>query len=195
MPHAARVEQVLDEVRRTTWSAVATMRINQLASCVYHVLSQKRIVFDHEPISLRVAQRVRSTSRVLSMRTVPVGNCLELALTFAACLEAAHREPLIFQFVHRDGCTGHALVGFWLSPPCPFSREVVYRDSRLFVVKRPRNITVLDVTGVSVNQPKTCFRACRAANALFFDPMWNFRFALDVVEARRRGILPWGYPE
>jgi hypothetical protein len=195
-PHSLAVEYVLDGVRRATSSdVVATMPINQLVLCIYRVLSKKGIVFDYEQVSLRMGQWIRPLDRVLSTSMVPVGNCLELAVTGASCLEAAHREPLIFQFVHRDGCSGHALLGYWLRPPSPSRREVVYRDGRIFSVRHPRNVAVLDVTGVSVNLPMSCFRACRTATALFSHSDWNLRFALDVFEARRRGIMPRGYPE
>lgn len=191
MPQAPQVEEVLDAIRQTTLDGVAPRRVAPLAAAIYRELARRQIIYDHEPLSLGAAQRVRLPQQILRARGPRVATCLESSHVFAACLEAAHKEPLILQFVHRCGAA-HAIAGFWLRPPR--LREVVYDDPAVFAFKRPATAVVLETTGITVNRNLT-YRAARgAARALFTKLDWSLRFAVDIAEARRRGIMPWDYP-
>jgi hypothetical protein len=193
MPHAPEIEHLLAHVRQSTLCELAKVPDVRLASHIYRALASKKIVWDYEPVSLGKSQRMRLPHQVFPTTGSAVGTCLDLSDLFAGCFEGGYHEPLVFQFVRRNGDGhGHALAGFWLRPPS--TREVVYRDARLFSVGRPRNVVVVDVIGVSVNSPASFRTACRAARAMFTDPTWSFRFALDVALARSCGIMPWDYP-
>jgi len=165
------------------------MPVNKLAGLVYRHLAESAIIFDYEPYSLGFAQRVRSPSTILRKVHPRVATCLDCSLLFASVIEAAGGEPLVLQFVRPY--QAHAIVGAWLRPP--INREVVYLDRTPFKLDRPKNIAVIESTGVTVNQPRSFREARTAAKAFFRDPSWSLRFALDVGEARRRGIMPWGF--
>lgn len=190
-PLAPNVEEVLDALRTSFGEGVGTMPVNRLAALVYRHLAESAIIFDHEPYSPGFAQRVRSPSAILRKARPRVATCLDCSLMFAAIIEAAGGEPVLFQFLGPQ--QAHAIVGAWLRPP--INRQVVYMDRTPFNLSRPKNVAVLESTGVTINQPRSFREARTTAKALFRDPSWSFRFALDVVEARRRGIMPWGYAE
>lgn len=58
------------------------------------------------PVFSTTSQRIRTPSQIAASRA---GTCLDLALLFAACLEAVDLYPVLFLFA------GHAFPGYWRS--------------------------------------------------------------------------------
>ncbi len=75
-------------------------------AAIYTALQQQNIIYVTSPASYEaVGQRVRLPHKALEIKQ---GNCLELSLLYASCLEAVGLFPmLVFK-------KGHAFVGCWL---------------------------------------------------------------------------------
>ncbi|HJQ47261.1 MAG TPA: DUF4011 domain-containing protein, partial [Amycolatopsis sp.] len=81
-------------------------RVTHIGAAIYEALRSEAITYVSLPASFEeTGQKVRTTASVLRDR---LGNCIDLAVTYAACLEAAGLHPLIW-FVE-----GHAFAGFFL---------------------------------------------------------------------------------
>lgn len=75
-------------------------------AAIYGALVQQKIVYSNPPANYETSgQRIRLAHKVLEEK---VGTCLDLAVLYAACLEAVGLYPLLF-FVN-----GHAFCGCWL---------------------------------------------------------------------------------
>ncbi|AFR49083.1 DUF4011 domain-containing protein [Gordonia sp. KTR9] len=75
-----------------------------IAAAVYEALRARGIRYIDPPASFEnTGQKVRTTSQVLEQR---FGTCIDLSVTYAACLEAAGIRPLIWI------TEGHAFAGF-----------------------------------------------------------------------------------
>lgn len=75
-------------------------------AAIFAALVQQKIVYNDPPASYEViGQRIRLPHKVLEQK---MGTCLDLAVLYAACLEAVGLHPLLFFM------TGHAFCGCWL---------------------------------------------------------------------------------
>jgi hypothetical protein len=190
IPQSYQVEQILDAVCEARGGTPGTRDMQQLAMAIYQELATRKIHYDKEKLSLGAAQRVRRAAEILRESGLRKATCLETSLLFAACIEAAHGQPIILQFVNRYG-EGHAVAGFWLAPPR--FREVVYFDPAVFSFKPHPDVIIVETTGIAVDRGirKTYPAACKAGRAMFTNPDWSLRFAVDIAEARSRGLMPW----
>ena len=75
-------------------------------AAIFAALVQQKIVYNDPPASYEViGQRIRLPHKVLEQK---MGTCLDLAVLYAACLEAVGLHPLLLFM------TGHAFCGCWL---------------------------------------------------------------------------------
>ncbi|MBP0964808.1 MAG: DUF3320 domain-containing protein [Oscillospiraceae bacterium] len=75
-------------------------------AAIYAALAQQKIIYNNPPASYEIiGQRIRLPHIVLEQK---MGTCLDLAVLYAACLEAVGLNPLLF-FIK-----GHAFCGCWL---------------------------------------------------------------------------------
>jgi hypothetical protein len=87
-----RPERAVHDQVRAVWSAIQDLGLGYIAP---------------PPTYTPLSQRIRGPSEVVANRR---GTCLDLALLFAACLEAIHIYPVLFL------TENHAFAGFWASP-------------------------------------------------------------------------------
>ena len=81
-------------------------RVRAQMGALYEAIAELQIVYCTVPASFEeTGQRVRLADAVLSQK---MGNCLDMSLLYAACLEAVGLNPLVV-LVH-----GHAFAGAWL---------------------------------------------------------------------------------
>lgn len=115
-PNTASVDHVLrsarDLLERETGSSslegyqAGRQRAAQIGGAIYEALRVQRISYVGLPASFEdTGQKVRTTADVLGGK---LGNCLDLSVTYAACLEQAGLHPLIWIV------SGHAFAGFFL---------------------------------------------------------------------------------
>lgn len=95
------ISEILDPPLLSTWKDKGP---DAVAGHIYERLSQRGIHYTWERRSWGKEQEVRTPTEVI---TTHQGTCLDLALLFAACLEAQFVHPIV---VILDG---HALVAFW----------------------------------------------------------------------------------
>ena len=75
-----------------------------IAAAIYEALRRRQIRYSNPPASFEgTGQKIRTTAQVLDER---FGTCIDLSVTYAACLEQAGLRPLIWL------TTGHALAGY-----------------------------------------------------------------------------------
>ncbi|OFE10905.1 hypothetical protein [Rhodococcus sp. 1139] len=79
-------------------------RAAEIAAATYEALRLRQIRYIDPPASFEgTGQKIRTTAQVLDER---FGTCIDLAVTYAACLEAAGLRPVIWLV------KGHAFAGF-----------------------------------------------------------------------------------
>ena len=137
LPNAPEVEDILKKAAALLkslsnnadimgYQAQDKSHVNNILFAIYSVIKDLNIAYSNPPASFEtLGQKVRFPERMISKK---LGTCLDLTLLFAACIEQAGLNPLVFI------TPGHAFVGAWLvdeSMPRPVSDEVQYVKSRL----------------------------------------------------------------
>ena len=157
-------------------------RVLAQAGAVYAALQSENIVYAVHPASFEgVGQRVRLCDTVLSQK---MGNCLDLTLFYAACLEAIGLHPILL--LQR----GHIFAGVWLEDRA-FPESV--QDDVSLITKRLASgineIAVCECTCFTAGQA-TSFNDARAAAEAKLTGTDSIESIIDVNRARLSGILP-----
>ncbi|WP_083676368.1 DUF3320 domain-containing protein [Paenibacillus sp. FSL H8-0548] len=192
-PNHSQVLQVVREAASTlgkwngspTFSAYQSKDPNRArlqAAAIYSVIQSKAIAYCVAPPSFeQIGQRVRLLDTIFAYR---LGNCLDLTLLYAACLEAVGLHPLLI-FTE-----GHAFVGVWLIEET-FSESV--QDDISLLTKRIapgiNEICLIEATYLNEGQTARFDEASARANQHLHDPD-KFDCIVDVKRARAGGIRP-----
>ncbi|WP_319463135.1 DUF4011 domain-containing protein [Micromonospora sp. RTP1Z1] len=158
-----------------------------IAGAVYEALRQLDITYQSLPASFEnTGQKVRTTAAVLDGR---LGNCLDLSVTYAACLEAAGLHPLIFI------TEGHALGGFLLEEERLGSAAVTETNLLVSMVDSGRAVPV-ELTRVGPGAQTAAFtEAVQVGLAHFRGHGQRLQGVVDVHLAHRSGIRPLPSPD
>ncbi len=157
-------------------------RVLMQAAAIYGVLQKKNIVYAVHPASFeRVGQRVRLCDAVMQQK---MGNCLDLTLLYASCLEAIGLRPILVLQPE------HIFTAFWLED---LSFPEAIQDDATALTKRLANgvneIAVVETTcivaGMSVSFDDARQRA--EQKLIGQNPI---EYLLDVARARLSGISP-----
>ncbi|MFF0318789.1 DUF4011 domain-containing protein [Micromonospora sp. NPDC005252] len=153
-----------------------------IAGAVYEALRQLEITYQTLPASFEnTGQKVRTTAAVLDGR---LGNCLDLSVTYAACLEAAGLHPLIFI------SAGHAFGGFLLEEERLGSAAVTETNLLISMVDSGRAVPV-ELTRIGPGaQSATFTEAVRVGLGHFRGDGERLQGVVDVHLAHRSGIRP-----
>lgn len=164
-----------DKNRRRVWEQVAAL---------YKSVAEAGIRYIVAPASFETTgQKVRFPSDILGQK---FGNCLDLALLFAACCEQVGLHPLVL--MHQ----GHAYAGCWLEERTfPESTDEDLQHIRKLVDGAA--ITVFEATLVTGENAGTLENAEHLAAAHLQTDL-PFRLALDVRRARIARIRPLPVP-
>lgn len=157
-------------------------RVLQLMSAIYTAIQSEETVYSSLPPGYEeTGQRLRLLNTIQQER---FGNCIDISLLFAACLEAIDLNPIIVV------TKGHAFVGCWLHDD-KFA-EVV-NDDKAAITKRLargiRELAVIEATTV-----------CKGNNVRFTDALnhgesqlvgrEDFILSVDIKRARTARIQP-----
>ncbi|MEU1745797.1 DUF4011 domain-containing protein [Micromonospora arida] len=158
-----------------------------IAGAVYEALRQLEITYQTLPASFEnTGQKVRTTAAVLDGR---LGNCLDLSVTYAACLEAAGLHPLIFI------SAGHAFGGFLLEEERLGSAAVTETNLLISMVDSGRAVPV-ELTRIGPGaQSATFTEAVRVGLGHFRGDGERMQGVVDVHLAHRSGIRPLPSPD
>ncbi|HEY0699805.1 MAG TPA: DUF4011 domain-containing protein, partial [Micromonospora sp.] len=157
-------------------------RAVRIAGAVYEALRQLELNYQSLPASFeRTGQKVRTTAAVLDGG---MGNCLDLSVTYAACLEAAGLHPLIWL------ATDHAFAGFLLEEERLGASTVTEANLLISMVESGRAVPV-ELTRIGPGAGGADFTtAVQAAMAHFRTVGHTPCGVLDVHLAHRSGIRP-----
>ena len=112
-------------------------RVLQMMSAIYTAIQHEGIIYSSLPPGYEhIGQRLRLLSTIQKER---FGNCIDISLLFAACLEAIDLNPVIVV------TKGHAFVGCWLHDD-KFA-EVVNDDKAAITKRLAKGICELAVVG------------------------------------------------
>lgn len=157
-------------------------RVLQIMSAIYSAIQSEEIVYSSLPPGYEeTGQRLRLLNTI---RQEKFGNCIDLSLLFAACLEAADLNPVLI--IVR----GHAFVGCWLNDDT-FPETV--NDDKAAITKRLskgiKEMAAVEATSV-----------CKGNNIRFSDALnmgeaqlvqkEDFLISIDLKRARKMRIRP-----
>ncbi len=155
-------------------------RVLTMAGAVYAALQEKNLIYAETMASFeKQGQRVRLPDAVLDHK---MGNCLDLSLLYAGCLEAMGLHPLLII------PPGHCFVGVWLEERC--FPEAVQDDGSLLAKMTASGIhevAVVEATALTAGHAHSFDEAQQAAKARLAEPVTCF---IDVHRARQDGVLP-----
>ncbi|HKD98448.1 MAG TPA: DUF4011 domain-containing protein, partial [Micromonosporaceae bacterium] len=157
-------------------------RAAHIAGAVYEALRGMGIHYQGLPASFEnTGQKVRTTAAVLSGR---LGNCVDLSVTYAACLEAAGLHPLIWLM------RGHAFAGFLVEEERLGAASVTEPNMLLSMVESGKAVPV-ELTKIGPGGNSLDFTAAVGQGlAHFRAATTQLHGVIDVFLAHRSGIRP-----
>ena len=156
--------------------------VKKQMAAIYAALQSAEIVYNNPPASYEMlGQRVRLPHVVLEQKQ---GTCLDLAVLYAACLEAAGLHPLIVF------TKGHAYGGCWLEmetfADCA-EDDISALEKR--VVDGSEEILLLECTDVTAGKQIDFERALKHGKDHLLQ-ISDFACVIDVQRTRGSGIRP-----
>ena len=156
-------------------------RVLSQAAAIYAAIREQEIAYAVAPASFEEAgQRVRLCDAVLRNR---IGNCLDLSLLYASCLESVGLHPLLI------ASPGHIFAGLWLEkqmfPEC-------IQDDLSLLTKRlasgVNEIAVVEITALTTGQDRS-FDDARSMGETNLTTQ-RIECILDIHRARMSRITP-----
>ena len=155
--------------------------VKQQMGAVYAALQQENIAYTVPPASYEDAQRIRLPDVVLEGKS---GTCLDLAVLYCSCLEAAGLHSLLVL------TNTHAMAGAWLEEDT-FSDCLQY--DRTALTKRMASgvdeISVIECTDFTAGKTVD-FDTAESHAADKLSKSEDFLFAIDIARTRTGGIRP-----
>ena len=157
-------------------------RAKMQMAAIYSALAQEGIAYANPPASFaEQGQRVRLPEDILSGR---LATCLDAALLYAGCLEAAGLRPLLV--IHE----GHAYAGAWLvekSSPYPVNDDpALLRKGGADGINE---LILVETIGFLKGNDRSFEEAVSIASGIITD-VDSFLLFIDVSSARNLGITP-----
>ncbi len=157
-------------------------RVRHQAAAVYSAIQAMGVIYCVAPASFEeIGQRVRLPDDITGNK---LGNCLDLTLLYAACLEAIGLYPLV---VFTEG---HAFAGVWLIQES-FSESV--QDDGSLLTKRlaagVHEISLVEAT-LMCEGSKASYQEAEQKAATHLDKPESFFGFVDVRRARASSIRP-----
>lgn len=157
-------------------------RARMMMAAIYNTIKQAQIVYATVPASFeQQGQRVRMPDVVVNQR---MGNCLDMSLLFASCLEAAGLHPLIVII------KGHAFVGAWLVQDT--LADPVTDDPSILTKRMAEGIyeiALIEATAMNAGK-EFGFEQAEQLAASHMTNVDDFIMCIDIKRARYGGVLP-----
>jgi len=166
----------------TAYQSKDPNRVRMQAAAIYSALQNREISYCVAPPSFElIGQRIRLPETIF---THGLGNCLDLSMLYAACMEAVGLHPLIIF------TKGHAFAGVWLVEET-FSETV--QDDISLLTKRLaagiNEICVVESTAMVKGDRIPFDQAAMLASEHLRDPD-SFDGLVDIRRARAAAIRP-----
>jgi uncharacterized protein DUF4011/restriction endonuclease-like protein/AAA domain-containing protein/uncharacterized protein DUF3320 len=157
-------------------------RVRKQMAAIYEAIAEMEIVYCSVPASFEDSgQRIRMCDTIFSTQ---MGNCLDMSLLFAACLEAVGIHPIIIII------KGHAFAGAWLIDES-FADSV--NDDSSLITKRTADgineIVLVESTCMNAGKNIPFDDAVTAANFKMVNEN-DFILFIDVKRSRFSSIRP-----
>ncbi|MDM1084428.1 DUF3320 domain-containing protein [Myroides odoratimimus] len=157
-------------------------RVLQMVSAIYRSIQSMDLVYSALPPSYeRTGQRIRLLDQVIETK---FGNCMDITLLFAACLEAIDLNPILIL------TRGHIFVGVWLVDD-RFDSMVNYDQTA--ITKRAATsiseLIVIESTMVCKGATFTLKEAMASAETQLLQAS-DFILSIDVKTSRINNVLP-----
>jgi len=175
---AGRLEGWTGNANLDAYQTADRDRPRLMVAAIHDAIRDLGITYVEAPASFEEhGQKVRTPDQVTREK---LGNCLDLTCLMASCLEQAGLHPVIVFL--KD----HAVLGAWLVPS-QFTGAAV---DPLRVKKRAElsEVVLLEVTHLT--HADASFDETEAAGLRAVDDQEEHRVAVDIREARARGIRP-----
>lgn len=157
-------------------------RVKKQMAALYAAIAELKIIYCTVPASFGgVGQRVRLVDTVLEIR---MGNCIEMSLLYASCLEAIGLHPILILI------KGHAFVGAWLIDDT--FPDAVNDDPSLLTKRMASGINeilLIEATAMNEGHNPSFDEAIQLA-ANHFANLTEFEYFIDVSRSRFSGIRP-----
>lgn len=157
-------------------------RVKKQMAAIFEAIAERGVVYCSVPASFEESgQRIRMVDTICTQQ---LGNCLDLSLFYASCLEAVGIHPFVVII------KGHAFAGAWLVNDC-FADST--NDDISLLTKRMADgineIVVVEATCMNAGQRGSFDDAVKAAaNHLLKED--DFLLFLDVKRSRFSGVRP-----
>lgn len=166
----------------TAYQSKDPNRVRMQAAAIYSALQNREVSYCVAPPSFeQIGQRIRLPETIF---THGLGNCLDLSMLYAACMEAVGLHPLIIF------TKGHAFAGVWLVEET-FSETV--QDDISLLTKRLaagiNEICVVESTAIVKGDRIPFDQAATLAEEHLRDPD-SFDGLVDIRRARAAAIRP-----
>lgn len=157
-------------------------RVLQMMSAIYSAIQGEEIVYSSLPPGYEeMGQRLRLLNTIQQEK---FGNCIDISLLFAACLEAVDLNPILI--IVR----GHAFIGCWLQDD-KFSEAI--NDDKTAITKRLskgiREMAAVEATSVCKGNNTKFSDALNAGEAQLVQKE-EFLLSVDIKRARTLRIRP-----
>ena len=157
-------------------------RVKFQMAAIYEAISEKAITYCVSPASFESqGQRIRTVDEIFALK---MGNCLDMTMLYAGCLESIGLHPLV---ILTDD---HAFAGCWLIPD---SFADSYNDDSSLITKRMADgmneVLVVECTAMNEGSAANFDSACAAAKQTLLTTE-KFSFFIDVCRARVSQIRP-----
>ncbi len=166
------------------YQARSRQRSWEILQGIWAAVSARGLTYAEPPASFESdGQKIRSPADI---EAHGLATCLDLALLFAAAIEQAGLHPLIVL------TRGHALAGAWLQPQT-LPALLVDDAMELRKAADQQDLVLFETTMATAASPQPFARAIdEARRQIDAAHEEAFGFALDVRQARARGIHPLG---
>ena len=157
-------------------------RIKKQLAAIFEAVAERQIIYCSVPASFEeYGQRIRTVDVILKQN---IGNCLDLSLFYASCLESVGLNSLVIMI------KGHAFAGAWtINESFPDS----VNDDISLITKRTASgiheIILIESTAMNSGQKMSFDDAMNAGNYNLANED-NFLLFLDIKRARFSGIRP-----
>ncbi len=157
-------------------------RILEMVSAVYKAIQNLELIYSAMPPSFEATgQRIRLPDQVAETK---FGNCIDISLLFAACLEAVSLNPILVI------TKGHAFVGVWLDDQ---RFDAMVNFDRAAISKRIasgiKEIALIESTNLCKGSNLRFNQAMNNAETQVMDDQ-NFILSIDIKNARSNGVSP-----
>ncbi|OZF48319.1 DNA/RNA helicase [Rhodococcus sp. 14-2470-1b] len=155
-------------------------RAAQIAAGIYESLRHQQIRYIDPPASFEhTGQKIRTTAQVLDER---FGTCIDLAVTYAACLEAVGIRPVIWLI------NGHAFAGF-MREESQLAHSTITESNALINLVESGRVVPVEAKYYDTTEAGTFKQAVADARRHFSDH-GALRGVVAISSARKDGIRP-----